>query len=233
MRRPRREIEIFSMSVLDMFASALGAFIMVSIILFPYYKQDMKAELTAAADAIERKRGEVRSITESVEQARGRNVRQQQLVEEMREQQDATARCRQTLAVCVAELSETFLMVVAEWKEDVDVDLVVTDPQGNEFWWYRNNKNGRQYPGSQAQLSLDASYGPALEVWLSPLAKPGDYKVEFKLPHPYGRPIPVTGYYVERTGRKQLPSKTLTDTDLRQRAGTLRLGADGKIVLQP
>ena len=36
--KPRnREINIFSMSALDLFASALGAFILISIALFPYF----------------------------------------------------------------------------------------------------------------------------------------------------------------------------------------------------
>lgn len=37
MRRPNREINIFSMSALDLFASALGAFVLLTIILLPYY----------------------------------------------------------------------------------------------------------------------------------------------------------------------------------------------------
>jgi len=47
LRRPGREIEIFSMSVLDMFASALGAFIMVTIILFPYYNKKQLLDINA------------------------------------------------------------------------------------------------------------------------------------------------------------------------------------------
>ena len=37
MKRRSRELVIFSMSALDLFASALGAFILVTIILLPYY----------------------------------------------------------------------------------------------------------------------------------------------------------------------------------------------------
>jgi cell division protein FtsB len=43
MKKKNREINIFSMSALDLFASALGAFILISLILFPYYlKVDQK-----------------------------------------------------------------------------------------------------------------------------------------------------------------------------------------------
>ena len=37
MRRRNREISIFSMSALDLFASALGAFILLTIVIFPYF----------------------------------------------------------------------------------------------------------------------------------------------------------------------------------------------------
>ena len=32
-----REINVFSMSALDLFASALGAFILISLVLMPYF----------------------------------------------------------------------------------------------------------------------------------------------------------------------------------------------------
>ena len=34
---PRRELNIFSMSALDLFASALGAFILIAVVIFPYF----------------------------------------------------------------------------------------------------------------------------------------------------------------------------------------------------
>ena len=38
MRRPNRETSVFSTSAIDLFASALGAFILLVMILFPYYR---------------------------------------------------------------------------------------------------------------------------------------------------------------------------------------------------
>ncbi|MGB0992144.1 MAG: vWA domain-containing protein [Akkermansiaceae bacterium] len=37
MRRPSRQLNIFSISTLDLFASAMGAFVIIAVILFPYY----------------------------------------------------------------------------------------------------------------------------------------------------------------------------------------------------
>ena len=42
MKRPSRELNIFSLSALDLFASAMGAFILIAVILFPYYQQNSK-----------------------------------------------------------------------------------------------------------------------------------------------------------------------------------------------
>jgi hypothetical protein len=42
MKRPSRELNIFSVSALDLFASAMGAFILIAVILFPYYQQNAK-----------------------------------------------------------------------------------------------------------------------------------------------------------------------------------------------
>lgn len=44
MIRRNREINIFSMSVLDLFASALGAFILLTLILLPYYLKTDKSQ---------------------------------------------------------------------------------------------------------------------------------------------------------------------------------------------
>lgn len=44
MRRPNRDLNVFSMSALDLFASAMGAFIIVAIIMFPYYMNASQAE---------------------------------------------------------------------------------------------------------------------------------------------------------------------------------------------
>src|ERR1700722_1960383 len=113
------------MSVLDMFASALGAFIMVSIILMPSYREDIDDRLTASIAAVEKKKGELRTMLKSVSQAEKRNARQRILVDEVQEQRRQNTRCRQELAVCIAALADTFLIIVMQWEENVDVDLYV------------------------------------------------------------------------------------------------------------
>ncbi len=42
--RPRQSLEVLSISALDLFASALGAFILIAILLFPYYLRQPSIE---------------------------------------------------------------------------------------------------------------------------------------------------------------------------------------------
>jgi formylglycine-generating enzyme required for sulfatase activity len=50
MNRPARSIEIFSMSALDLFITAMGSFAILMMILFPYYKADRKEQAKKKAE---------------------------------------------------------------------------------------------------------------------------------------------------------------------------------------
>lgn len=49
MKRRNREISIFSMSALDLFASALGAFILIAIVMFPYFPNTARTPIAVVA----------------------------------------------------------------------------------------------------------------------------------------------------------------------------------------
>ena len=49
MKRRSREISIFSMSALDLFASALGAFILIAIVIFPYFPNTSRSPVVVVA----------------------------------------------------------------------------------------------------------------------------------------------------------------------------------------
>lgn len=233
MRRPRRNIEIFSMSVLDMFASALGAFIMVSIILFPYYQKNkpIKQLLDQAMSELAQMRNEV----EKTQAAAARiEVRNDDLKSEIRKVQLAQVelnQCKQGVAACLIERGATFLLIKIEWTEPVDVDLHVKDPDGNEFFFMKTNRNGRTFPNSQGRLSTDTVGGPGVEVWQIPRASVGSYVIEYVVESEPGRPVTVNGIFFDKTGKKQLPEKTLGNGRLRVTAGTVDVGADGHVTL--
>ena len=54
MKRKSRELSIFSMSALDLFASALGAFILIAVVMFPYFPNTGTADLRDLEAALER-----------------------------------------------------------------------------------------------------------------------------------------------------------------------------------
>jgi len=65
MRRPSRQLNIFSISALDLFASAMGAFVIIAVILFPYYmKNDDFMERARKAEK------EARIATKEIEKAK-------------------------------------------------------------------------------------------------------------------------------------------------------------------
>jgi hypothetical protein len=67
MRRPRRELQIFTMSALDVLAMATGVFVLLLVMLMPYYRrsQDAAAELDAIRVAAEAAQAEVAVATEA------------------------------------------------------------------------------------------------------------------------------------------------------------------------
>jgi len=56
MRRPKRGINIFSLSAMDLFASAMGAFVVIAVMLFPFYQKNSPTLAQAAEMAAETER---------------------------------------------------------------------------------------------------------------------------------------------------------------------------------
>ncbi len=65
MRSKRRNISIFSISALDLFAAALGAFILIVLVLFPYYQKGGTDQSFEELEELVRKRRLVASSTQS------------------------------------------------------------------------------------------------------------------------------------------------------------------------
>lgn len=65
MRSNRRNISVFSISALDLFAAALGAFILIVLVLFPYYKKGGTDQSMEELEELVKKRRLVASSTQS------------------------------------------------------------------------------------------------------------------------------------------------------------------------
>ncbi|MCK6454399.1 MAG: hypothetical protein L6R19_26650 [Alphaproteobacteria bacterium] len=254
MRRPNRTIEIFSLSALDLFASAMGAFVVVAALLFPYYQRHATV------------RNERERLTETLRQLETEHGRLAELagrlrpeVETLRRQADALARLapraqealelerrnaelRRVIAGMEARQRVSFLILRIGWQVNADIDLHVVDPDGNEINFTRHNRNRRHFPGTQAELTFDRQRGPGVEVYLDPQVKPGTYKIFYNLyAYPLGAarvPVEVGGIAIFRNGRQNLPVRTLSSVNASGRVqdgppvAVLVVAPDGTIRVQ-
>lgn len=240
MRRPQRNIEIFSMSVLDMFASALGAFIMCTVILFQY-RDDVSKDLDAANDSLKQKTLALKQTQMDAQVIEEQIRRQEQAVRGVRESQANLNICKQGLNQCQVALAKNFIMVQIEWDKELNVDLYVTDPSGNVFFWRRTNRCNCDFPGNptKARLSVDSRGACFLgkcgiEVWMDPEPKTGSYKIDYVVDRAPPEKVTVTGTVIDRLGKTELPPKSFDrgSRELRVRAAELELADNGNLEIR-
>ena len=210
-----REINVFSMSALDLFASALGAFILISIVLMPYFLRVEPEEVARlrqalaeaqAAEAETRQRLDQVEVT--LEQCRDREAECRREVEALRRDAESLQNCRAELNACEERLSSTFLLIVIQWAtERHDVDLHVIDAAGEEFYYAQNT-----IPGREGELSEDTTRGPGIEIWEVVEAPVGDYQVLYNLYNNHGNSAPavVRGAVYHRDGHTRFHQRSLT-----------------------
>lgn len=98
MKRPNRSLEVFSMSALDLFASALGAFIVITMIMFPYFNKKVKAEETLQQKEQELALAKIESVnaqrkaTEAMKKAARVNVDPTRVKEENKKLKEAKSK---------------------------------------------------------------------------------------------------------------------------------------------
>ncbi len=212
--KPRnREINIFNLSMLDVICGALGAFLILMVVMMPYYKKDsisMRQELQQAQTAA----AEARQAAETA-------VTAQRAAEAQAEQ------FRQQAASAAQQLAKTFLLVHIQWAtKKQDVDLHVVDPAGAEFFYKQKRHAGR--PG---ELSVDSIYGPGNEVWSVSNAQPGDYAIFVNLYADHGEVVQpkIIGSVLHRDGKTALPDIQLTGVKQKTLMATVTVDANGQV----
>jgi hypothetical protein len=224
------------MSVLDMFASALGAFIMCSVILFPYFKKDVTQEVVAAKETLQAKSKELETKKKEVRLIDEKIQKQDQEVKQVRDLQAKLSICKQGLNQCQVAVGKNFLLVEIQWDKEVNVDLHVTDSGGNEYYWRKTNRCECEFPGKKARLSVD-SFGSSrggIEVWVDPEVKPGSYFVDYIIDRPSSDEIKVVGTVIDRLGTHPIEVKTMTRRDnvsreIKVRAAEIQINASGDL----
>jgi uncharacterized protein YfaP (DUF2135 family) len=256
MRRRNREINIFNMSALDLFASALGAFILLFAILMPYYLKtskivmqenvQLKAQVQDCQTQVANLQGQVADLqgqTQDLQQqlatceqqkqqlkAENDQLKQQQSQEQSRQQalEQENAGLKQENAGYKARLSQTFLAVVIKWPTfKVDIDLHIKDPDGKEFSYQQ-----KSYAGSPAELSVDTQIGPGIEIWEHPSASPGEYKISytfFENHNDTAMPTEVMGTIYFRDGSKKLNTIQLNTRGDNKQVAIITVTTEGDV----
>jgi len=217
MKRKNREINIFSMSALDLFASAMGAFLLIAVMALPYYLKTDQGLMTQVQE-LQKKIEEVQVKLKSSQQE---NQRLQQENNELQEQAKKAQK----------ELSKTFCVIKLEWESSYkqDVDLHVYDPAGNEFYFSK-----RTAPRSTASLTIDSkNVTKGAEVWIDKELNQGIYTIKYVYYSGTG-PINIHGMVLTKSFTKDLPVKRIStpNSSRKIKIATITVDANGNASLQ-
>lgn len=220
MRRRSRELSVFNLSMLDVIAGAMAAFLIITVILLPYYGKEgvdwqaqvaeLRQTLAQAQEALQAAKAQAELAAAQAQQAQFEAERQRQRAEALAQQ-----------------LARTFLVLYVRWETLDDVDLHVVDPSGAEFWW----DDHKVLPGRPGELSEDAIIGPANEVWEIRDAPPGAYRIEvalFAIRDPR-KPVVIKGRVFHRDGSNALTDIRLDRLKQRERIATIQVDQAGRV----
>lgn len=178
----KKQVNPFSIAFLDVMACALGAVLLLYVIVPKVSSEEVEAirEHREIIDQID-------SILERLEASVERDLYVQILreVEELQQQIEAMAAENRELQESLTEAQETidqyinelrdsnFVVITMSWStNEQDVDLWIVDPQGNQFSYQDRNHSG--VPGN---LAADTRRGPGVEVWEAMRPVPGAYRI--------------------------------------------------------
>ena len=234
MRRRNKEINIFSMSALDLFASAMGVFILIAVVALPYYlktDQSLMQQSRELQQENEELRSSLESLNEQLLACRSTVENQKTSLENL---QKELAQTKNQHEKCEEQQKQVFIAVVMQWPEAmVDIDLHVFTPNGDEYFFNRHNRTGSDYPGSSARLSRDTTRGPGVEVWEIPVALPGVYKVYYDYYAQNGgqQRVNVTGMVYTNKGSHPLPDISLLPRQ-NKRVANIKITQDGGVSVE-
>lgn len=258
MKTRNREINIFNLSMLDVISGAMAAFLIIMVVLFPFYNktsidfeqiianlrsqnaalteqlQNAQTRAESAQQEAEQQRQQAESAQQEAERQRQQAESAQQEAEQQRQRaesaQQEADRQRQRAEGLAEKLAKTFLVIYIRWNTRDDIDLHVIDPSGKHFYF-----SEKTYPNHPGELSEDTTNGPGNEVWEVRDAPPGDYKVYAELFAVKGSSSPnvtVQGRVFHRDGSEGFREIRLTREKERKLIATLRVDQQGNVTLQ-
>jgi len=189
MKKKNREINIFSISALDLFASAMGAFLLIAVMALPYY-------LKIDKDIIEQKNKLEKEL--------------KQTIQKLSKCEQVIAQQQQQNLKVQKELSKTFCAINMNWESSKiqDVDMYVVDPSGRSYAF-----DNRRYSGSDAMFTVDSKMVKnGAEVWITSELQPGEYKIYY-LYYSGSGPLDVNGRVFTKSFTRDLPTKRMRKPD--------------------
>ncbi|KAA6187932.1 hypothetical protein F2Q65_01505 [Thiohalocapsa marina] len=215
MKRRNRDINVFNLSMLDVILGAMAAFLIIMVVLLPYYKKEhieYQADTTSLRRALADAQAAAASAVARAEAAEAEALRE-------RGHSDALA----------SRLAKTFLVLYIRWGTLDDIDLHVVDPTGAEFYWERRTVAGR--PG---ELSEDNVVGPGAEVWEVREAPPGEYRASAKLfrINDTRKPVVIKGRTFFRDGSRPLREVALHTKGEKALLAVINVAADGSVTVR-
>lgn len=143
MSRPKRGLEVISISALDLFASALGVFILMSVLLFPYYlkqpstEQDLLGAQAAMSDAGAAMDSAKQIANDSEDEMAEAEALRSKAIDELQEAEASLSEADRIKAIAARLAKESEQKKKAKEEQDArinitDVDLVfVMDATGS------------------------------------------------------------------------------------------------------
>ncbi len=205
MRIPERDTAVFSTSAIDLFASALGAFILLVMLLFPYYRHAGPDDSFARIQAVMEKR---RLSTGKLEDMKTKQEQLQSELDQLSEanmgQQEQISRLRKELL----DINNQFAALPAEITEPVELISIEPEPKavthGVEFSILGIATEVKSFVIVVDMSGSMLQYENLMVESVLEILKPLDETNKFAIVGYHGNPQPVLWSFP--TGNKLLPA---------------------------
>ena len=208
MKIPERDTAVFSTSAIDLFASALGAFILLVMLLFPYYRNAGRDEAFSRSEAIMQLRRQADGATESLLADSDRMQSEIERLDRANEgmQQDIAV-LKERLADRLTQLSEREVLIP---EPDSDIEAqpeAVTD--GVEFSILGLATEAKSFVIVIDMSGSMISYTDLMIKSVLEVLEPLNESNEFAIVGYHGNPSPVLWNYPDGSGLIQATPENL------------------------
>ncbi len=258
MKSRNRELNIFSMSALDLFASAMGAFILIAFVLFPYFPNtgdsaervaEVRAQIEQVQNELQAVRGELSACEDQQRASVSRDAlgacesRNQQLESQLASCEDQQRRSvpQNALGECESRNQDLEAQIESceERAKKKFLLIIMSWRTSDDIDLHVVDPAGREFyyqqpsfSGSQAKLEEDNTSGPGNEIWLHPIAEAGTYKVYYKYyknKSNTNRGVNIRGGVLTPEGQTSLRQTRLSTEGEKKLVATINVDTEGNM----